>query len=126
MAAIGDFVWNDVDRDGVQDVNESGVGGILVRLYSPGTDGQIGGGDDILLGEKLTDSFGWYFFGLLQPGTYYIQFDLTTLPAGFGPTIPNVGSDERDSDADNQGLDRLTSLDAGEVDLTHDFGIRRL
>ena len=126
LAAIGDFVWNDVDRDGVQDVNESGVGGILVRLYSPGTDGQIGGGDDILLGEKLTDSFGWYFFGLLQPGTYYIQFDLTTLPAGFGPTTPNVGSDERDSDADNQGLDRLTSLDAGEVDLTHDFGIRRL
>ena len=31
-AAIGNYVWEDLDADGVQDANESGLAGVTVRL----------------------------------------------------------------------------------------------
>ena len=29
---IGDFVWNDLDQDGVQDAGEPGINGVVVHL----------------------------------------------------------------------------------------------
>ncbi len=124
VGAIGDFVWNDVNKNGVQDSGEGGVSGVLVHLYSPGANGQPGDADDLLLRSILSDAFGHYLFANLLPGSYYIQFDITTLPAGYVITTPNVGTDDRDSDANNFGRDNLTTLEAGEVDLTHDLGIK--
>ncbi|MFO0011239.1 MAG: putative Ig domain-containing protein [Planctomycetota bacterium] len=123
-SGLGDLVWHDMDRSGVQDPGEAGIGGVRVWLYSPGSDGQIGGGDDLRIGERVTDGMGYYFFGFLEPGVYFLRFDVTTLPVGFVPTKPNVGSDDaRDSDANEEGYDSLTTLEPGEVDMTHDLGI---
>lgn len=124
VASIGEFVWYDVNKNGIQDASESGVSGVLVHLYSPGANGLPYDLDDILLRSIRTDALGYYLFAALQPGAYYIQFDITTLPAGYVITTPNVGTDERDSDASQQGRDSLTNLEAGEVDLTHDLGIK--
>ena len=123
VGAMGDFVWHDINRNGIQDSNEPGVSGVRVQLFSPGPNGQIGGNDDVLIGERITNGLGFYVFAGLQPGAYFLQFDLSTLPSGFVPTRPNVGTDDRDSDADNQGRDSLTTVEAGEVDLSHDLGI---
>ncbi len=34
LAKVGNFVWNDLNRNGIQDLGESGLGGITVTLYS--------------------------------------------------------------------------------------------
>ncbi|MCC6509136.1 MAG: hypothetical protein IT423_08520, partial [Pirellulaceae bacterium] len=122
--AIGDKVWNDVNGNGVQDSTEGGVASVMVHLYSPGVNGIPYDIDDVLLRSVLSDVLGHYLFAALQPGAYYVQFDVTTLPAGFVITTPNVGSDDRDSDADTLGRSSLTTLEPGEVDLSHDLGIR--
>ncbi len=113
-----------ISGDGVQDALEPGVGSVVVKLFTPGADGVLGGGDDVMIGSVRTDAFGYYLFASLQPGLYYVQFDVSTIPSGFIPTKLNVGSDDRDSDADSLGFDSVTSLEAGEVDLTHDMGIK--
>ncbi len=33
-AALGDYVWIDLNRDGIQDPDEPGVNGVRVRLYT--------------------------------------------------------------------------------------------
>ncbi len=124
-AAIGDFVWYDNNGDGLQSVGEGGVANVAVRLFTPGADGQIGGADDALIGLVLTDALGFYIFKNLAPGTYFVVFDQTTLPAGFIPTLRFVGSPTLDSNADRFGVCTVITLAAGQVDLTQDMGIVR-
>ena len=40
LVSIGDFVWFDTDRDGVQDSGESPVEGVVVNLIDP-DDGSV-------------------------------------------------------------------------------------
>ncbi|HOV47861.1 MAG TPA: SdrD B-like domain-containing protein [Anaerolineae bacterium] len=81
-ATVGDRVWLDVDGDGVQDVGEPGLPNVTVWLYNPGTDGQPGGGDDVLIATTTTDANGNYLFSGVTAGSYYVQVDASTLPAG--------------------------------------------
>lgn len=80
-ASIGDTVWLDADRDGIQEGAEEGLPGITVELYDPGPDGAVGGGDDILLATTVTDADGRYRFTGLDAGNYYVNVDETTLPS---------------------------------------------
>jgi protocatechuate 3,4-dioxygenase beta subunit len=112
-ASLGDRVWFDTDKDGVQDYNESGVVGVVVQLYdAAGT----------LVAETVTDAVGNYRFDNLMPGDYYVRF---VPPAGYNISPQDVGSnDAADSDADpNTGKTVLTNLVAGENDPTWDLGI---
>jgi hypothetical protein len=34
-ATIGNFVWNDLDKDGIQDAGEPGIVGVNMALYTP-------------------------------------------------------------------------------------------
>ncbi len=122
-ATIGDRVWVDSNKNGTQDPGESGVPGVALQLYFVGLDELPGTSDDVLVARVTTDRFGFYVFADLLPAAYMVQLDLTTLPIGFVLTVPNLGTDDRDSDANSLGQDSLTTLEAGEVDLTHDFGI---
>src|SRR5690606_5161269 len=54
-ASIGDTIWLDADRDGLQDAAEDGIANVTVRLYGTGPDGVVGGGDDVLLATTQTD-----------------------------------------------------------------------
>ncbi len=70
---IGDFVWYDVDADGVQDSGEPGIANITVSLYED-TDGDgvlEVGGDDSLLSTTTTDADGGYLFQNLGLGRYW-------------------------------------------------------
>jgi hypothetical protein len=111
-AALGNFVWHDLDADGQQDVDEPGVDGVTVNLLDS---------DGDLIGTTVTDLSGLYAFTGLRPGTYSVQFDQ---PGGFTFTVPNSGADTTDSDAALlTGNTAQVTLASGETNNTLDAGL---
>lgn len=137
-SSIGDYVWEDTDKDGIQDANERPLANVLVTLA--GTDKH---GRKIAL-QTRTDKNGKYLFtsstqdgqdaGVLDlvSGQYTVTFHRDGLPTGTTFTTRNSSGStaENDSDADQQtGSTREftlpdpspTGLDG--QDLTWDAGI---
>jgi len=117
LAQLGDRVWLDTNKNGVQDSGEAGVQGVQVTLLDS---------NGVAVGSPLvTDANGNYLFTGLKPGTYSVQFDKTTLPAGYVFTSQDQGgNDATDSDASIvDGKTIQTVLDSGESDLSWDAGI---
>ncbi|MDX2280653.1 MAG: SdrD B-like domain-containing protein, partial [Saprospiraceae bacterium] len=114
-ASIGNFVWNDLDADGVQDAGEPGIPNVLVTLT--GTD-QLG---VPVTQTTTTGANGDYLFSNLVPGTYKLTF---ATPAGYTPTAQDLGGDDtKDSDANiSNGMTINEILTAGENNLTYDAG----
>lgn len=112
-ASIGDYVWNDVNQNGVQDAGEMGIAGVKVELYTCA---------DVLVATTYTNADGYYVFTNLMPGDYYVKFYVKD---GYDFTMPNQGSDDtKDSDADPAtGKTVCTTLVAGENDMTWDAGM---
>lgn len=111
VASIGDFVWHDANKNGLQDNFEEGVAGVPVHLYD-----QFG----FWQASTSTDENGRYLFGDLTPGTYAVQVDP---PAGWIITGRDLGDNAFDSDIDENGRMVFTELTAFENDLTWDAGI---
>ena len=117
---IGDFVWNDANRDGIQDSNESGISGVAIELYD-------NSGNSIQ--NTTTDSNGNYKFCGLSDGNYSIS---VTIPSGYALSPANQGGDDtKDSDIDpNTNRSNKveikdannTSLDVGMYKLTYCIG----
>jgi hypothetical protein len=108
--SLGDFVWQDTNKNGIQDSGEPAVPGVTVKLYSGST----------LLDTMLTDQNGKYLFTNLNAGTYKVVF---SLPSGYSYTTPKLGSNGAlDSDANTVGEATVT-LAAGQTDLDTDMGI---
>nr|NIS16803.1 hypothetical protein [candidate division Zixibacteria bacterium]NIT55910.1 hypothetical protein [Fodinibius sp.]NIW41447.1 hypothetical protein [candidate division Zixibacteria bacterium]NIX55127.1 hypothetical protein [candidate division Zixibacteria bacterium]NIY24494.1 hypothetical protein [Fodinibius sp.] len=61
VASVGDFVWYDMNMDGIQDEGEPGIEGVTVNLYDC---------EDNFITSTMTDSEGMYMFGDLMPGDY--------------------------------------------------------
>ena len=124
-ASIGDFIWDDFYLNGVQDSGETGIWNIEVSLFRPGYgfDGiPSTADDDEPVATVSTNGTGYYHFGGLIPGNYYIQ---VTPPAGYKITSLNQGTDDQvDSDADRStGATVQTTLVAGENDPSWDIGL---
>ena len=77
-ASVGDILWLDGDRDGLQDAGEPGIAGVTIELFDAGPNGVIGGGDDVSIATAVTDALGGYAFSALPPGNYYVDPDETT------------------------------------------------
>ena len=88
---IGDFVFDDLNRNGLQDSNEPGIDGVTVTLYN--ADGSVAA-------ETVTANGGAYSFEVC-PGEYYVVF--SDIPTGFDITEQDAGNDDLDSDADANG-----------------------
>ena len=117
LASYGDYVWHDRNANGIQEVGEEGVGGVLVTLYDAVT--------NLPVKTTTTDNNGLYLFEKLMPMQYYAKYDP---PAGWNITTANVGNDTKDSDVDNSNGPRTnatTYLSPGENDRTWDLGIWR-
>jgi uncharacterized repeat protein (TIGR01451 family)/fimbrial isopeptide formation D2 family protein len=114
-ASLGDYVWEDVNGNGIQDGGEPPVPNVLVTLYDADTNA---------LDTTTTDASGFYSFTNLVPGTYFVGF---TPPAGWQITLQDRGGDDAlDSDADPvTGFTIPTVLISGENDLTWDAGLYR-
>ncbi len=115
LASLGDYVWEDLDKDGIQDGDEPAIEGVVVNLYDP-TD----------LTEAIrtttTDATGFYEFTDLTPGDYQVEF---VAPEGLGFTSPFQGTDPAlDSNADPMtGFSDVVTLASGEHDPTIDAGL---
>ena len=125
--AVGDVVWEDINGDGLQDVGEPGIEGVGVTLYLTGADGVADPATDTLVDVMVTDADGGYLFTDLDPGDYFVVFDVATLPVGYVPTFVDVDADvseDLDSDGDPvTGVTRPTGfLDSQQQDLDLDFG----
>lgn len=92
LGSLGNFVWYDTNKNGLQDTGELGVDGVKVTLFTSA---------GVPVGTPLTTSGGgFYRFDNLIPGNYYVIFDKTTFPAGYVLTTQNTGAnDATDSDA---------------------------
>ena len=113
--AIGDYVWNDMNADGIQDAGEYGIEGVTVELYQCC--------DDVYVDTTTTDANGYYLFDCLKSGDYYVKFILPDGGWFFSPQDQGM-DDTLDSDADPAtGMTICTSLECGETDLTWDAGM---
>jgi hypothetical protein len=114
-ASIGDRVWHDVNRNGVQDAGEPGIAGVTVQLFNS---------SNTLIATTTTDAFGNYIFTDLNPGDYSIGFGVI---AGMQRTSINATTgnipDATDSDANvTTGRTGLYTLVAGEENMSVDAG----
>lgn len=114
-ARLGDFVWNDRNRDGIQNPNEPGIPGVMVILQIPGEN------DPVNIDTTFTNANGLYYFDVL-PGEYKVQF---VLPPGLVFSPANQGAnDALDSDADPvMGMTGVYTIAPGETNLTIDAGM---
>lgn len=112
-ASIGDKVWEDTNKNGIQDSGENGIANVTVKLFDCNNN---------LIATTTTNSSGNYSFTNLTPGDYYVQF---IAPSGYTLTAKDQGTDDtKDSDADaTTGKTICTTLSAGENDLTWDAGM---
>ena len=99
---IGDFVWNDLNLNGIQDAGEPGIAGVQVKLFD---------GIYSLLATSTTNANGFYSFDGLSTGNYVVRF---ILPLGTTFTPKNQGADpSKDSDVNpSTGYTDIFSLDS--------------
>jgi uncharacterized repeat protein (TIGR01451 family) len=125
FAGLGDYVWWDLNHDGLQAAGEPGFAGVTVHLYD---------GSGALAGTTTTDANGFYRFDRLRPGTTYtVCLDAPADSAAGGPlagfelTGANAGADDAvDSDgALRNGAPCIAAAAtgaAGSFVPTYDFG----
>ncbi len=70
---VGSYVWYDFDNDGIQDIDETGVPNIAVRLRAAGADALMGTLDDVTY-NRVTNSLGQFMFNGLPQGQYRVEF----------------------------------------------------
>jgi len=108
---IGNFVWNDLNGNGIQNPGEPGIPGVTLTLT-----GTTGSGASVTQ-TTTTDANGLYQF-TEPPGTYTVS---VTTPAGYLPTLTGQGTPATDSNTTPSGTTPLT-LPSGGSDQTIDFG----
>ena len=123
--SVGDYVWLDTNRNGIQDEEDTGLEGIRVVLeYSPSGDVS----DDtqwIQAGETTTNEKGYYRFDELSEGYYRVKFQILE---PYTITLVNQGDAALDSDGRYQLEDgwyagRPFYLNEGGFDMTWDCGV---
>lgn len=105
--AIGNRVWSDDNLNGIQDVGETGIGGVVVYLFDE---------TNALIGNTTTNSAGYYMFDNVNAGVYSVEIDDSTLPIRFNTTPTG------DPDGDSDSVSELFVLAPGDVVLIQDFG----
>ena len=147
---IGNYVWYDVDADGVQDASESPVAGATVHLYEV-VDGVVG---NTPVDTAVTNAAGEYYFRstddtyALKTGTEYVvaldnpqDYQENGPLFQWYPTVSNSGdqgSTQQPLDPDRNDSDGIVPVGgefpqaavstgaAGENDHTHDFGFNQV
>lgn len=138
-AAIGNYIWNDADADGTQDLTETGINGVIVQLYRDTNNDGIG---DVLVAttttanDPVTGASGYYVFNNLTPGDYVVVLpDSNFAPGGtlynyagtYDPDatdVPCLGSSASGCDHQSVIVDPGSGygLKAGQIDFSNDFG----
>ena len=102
--AVGDVVWRDDNRSGMQDPGESPASRISIQLLD--VEGEV-------VASTVSSRAGHYVFDNLQAGTYSVRF--AGLPEDFRLTSAGAGGlRAADSDPDYSGVTPPFTLGAGE------------
>lgn len=126
-ASVGNFVWFDANKDGVQDADEVGVAGVTVTL-TDGAGNPVIDLDGNPVKPVTTDANGKYEFTNLMPNVdrivanageenYKVTF---TVPAGYSATKSYAALDD---EKDSNGAESDVTLTEGQNDETVDFGL---
>ena len=110
-AELGDRVWFDSNKDGIQDGDEIGAAGVTVLLKDAAGN---------TLAQTETDASGNYLFEGLAAGDYKV---CVVAPGAYAFTDQNAGDDAADSDVMANGMSDVVSLAEGESNLTVDAGL---
>ena len=120
-ATIGDRVWFDVNRDGIQDSGETnGIENLPVALMT--TNGTV-------VTSTVTSAGGFYLFANVLPGTYYVRFDLTnvadsvTLSPAFQGGDPALDCDVPNGATGNFAWTTNFTVSGGQTNLSIDLGL---
>ena len=111
---VGNFVWEDLDEDGVQDAGEPGIAGVTVQLWNSDMDS--------LIDSAVTNANGNYTVIAPLPGDYRIRVLRPNSSDAY--TLKNIGSDQTDSDINRfvilttYGFSDVITLDPNVISTT--------
>ena len=108
---IGNRVWVDADKNGIQDAGEAGLPNTEVKLFRS---------NGVLVASGTTNEEGMYQFNDLPQGLYFCEFVVDPL---YVFTITDQGDETTDSDADATGVTPLISLAHGAKYFDLDAGV---
>ena len=125
---VGNFVWNDLNGDGVQQAGEPGMEGVGAILKD--SNGNV-------LNSTYTDADGYYYFYGMEPGGYRVQFVLpdptyifTVFAKGNVPIVDPTHPDQcLHYDCVTSDVDPITGttdvkfLGSGEENYSFDAGV---
>lgn len=119
---LGNYVWDDSNGNGIQDISENGMDGVRVSLIEDTNNNGTLDATDIEYSWTRTTDGGQYIFSNYPADNYFISF--TELPSDYTATISNTGSDDdKDSDGAIIGPFAASVIDA----ITHlDFGVTNI
>ncbi|WP_233558431.1 SdrD B-like domain-containing protein, partial [Tessaracoccus sp. OH4464_COT-324] len=89
---MGDYVWFDVNKDGLQDATDRPIVGAVLKITGP--DGQpVKDVNGDLVGDVTTDASGKYLFEKLPVIGDDEKYTVTvvSVPGDYIPTKPEVG-----------------------------------
>jgi uncharacterized repeat protein (TIGR01451 family) len=105
---IGDFVWNDLNANGIQNTGEPGIGSVVLQLQNSG---------GTVIQTTSSTSTGYYQFTGVCAGTYSV---IAVTPSGYSPVSSLVGTNRA---IDSNGSPAVVTLATStSVDQTIDFG----
>lgn len=96
LGSITGYVFYDLNKNGIKDEDEGGIGGIVIRLKDSDK-------------YTYTDAFGFYSISNLPTGTYIVE--VPSLPQGYEFVFPN--------------LIMYIVVDKVKADFTVDFGLTK-
>lgn len=114
-ASVGDYVWFDANKDGLQDSDEPALPGITATIVDA-SGNPVVDASGRPVSAVTTGADGKYTFENLLPGDYKVSFQA---PAGYEATISGAGDDRG---ADSNGAEASVTLVQGQTDDTIDFG----
>ena len=113
-STIGDFVWEDLNSNGIQDDDEPGIADVILNLFNSNIE---------LVQTTSSDSLGRYIFDNIAPGEYFVEIIPETR---YSPTLFEEGSDNNsNSDVFKEGdkfVSSFFTLISNTTDLSLDFG----
>ena len=110
---LGNFVWDDLDGDSIQDAGEPGIANVQVQLWNSTK--------TLLLASAMTNASGIYSLNALIPETYHIR---VILPTSLSFILKDQGgNDNLDSDINpagvNSGFTDPFTLSSGDTSRTN-------
>ena len=116
--SIGDFVWNDLNNDGVFEPGEPALGGVTVQLLNADT--------QAVVARATTNAQGGYLFTGLNPGNYRVRIplDAATNPGlqGFASSTGTPGGPTGPFEpADGVPVQQANNADSGTTSADRAF-----